>query len=264
MSLVNDALRRARDDQDRAQQPVRTAVLPVPIEPPRGQKPSATPWLLGVSVGLIAAAGWFLWQARRPAAPSTLAATSPRTGGQVQQLSMPVVAAAPEVTPPTNSQPPAQPTAAPAPAPPIGGAAAEAVLTAPTAEQATPDPALAANVVPALSPPSPLPAGGQPNPAPLPSQEPPPAAVASNSAPANPPPASPGEVTPPPPAIEAPKLPFPELRVQGIYYRKKNPAVLVGGRTLFLGDKIEGVTVIRIEPQSVTFEFSGQTNTVTL
>jgi len=58
--------------------------------------------------------------------------------------------------------------------------------------------------------------------------------------------------------------PFPKLKLQGIYFRRTNPSVLINGRTLFVGDRIEGARVVTVDRQTVTLEFSGQTNLLTL
>lgn len=57
---------------------------------------------------------------------------------------------------------------------------------------------------------------------------------------------------------------FPPLRLQSIFYRPTNPSVMINGKTLFLGDEINGVTVADIQPSSVTLVLSGQTNVLTL
>jgi len=57
---------------------------------------------------------------------------------------------------------------------------------------------------------------------------------------------------------------FPPLRLQSIFYRPSNPSVLINGKTLFLSDEIQGVTVADISPSSVTLVLSGQTNVLTL
>ena len=65
-------------------------------------------------------------------------------------------------------------------------------------------------------------------------------------------------------AAPAPPPKFPALRLQSIYYRPANPSVMINGRTLFLDDEIQGVTVADIHPSSVTLVLSGLTNVLTL
>ncbi len=64
----------------------------------------------------------------------------------------------------------------------------------------------------------------------------------------------------------APAVPakFPPLRLQSIFYRPSNPSVIINGKTLFVTDEINGVTVADIRVSSVTLVLSGQTNTLTL
>jgi hypothetical protein len=57
---------------------------------------------------------------------------------------------------------------------------------------------------------------------------------------------------------------FPKLKLQGIYFRRTNPSVLINGRTLFVGDRVDGARVVNVDRQTVTMEFSGQTNLLTL
>ncbi|MEO8426026.1 MAG: hypothetical protein ABI651_02830 [Verrucomicrobiota bacterium] len=57
---------------------------------------------------------------------------------------------------------------------------------------------------------------------------------------------------------------FPKLKLQGIYFRRTNPSVLINGRTLFVGDRVDGARVVAVDRQSVTMEFSGQTNLLNL
>lgn len=66
------------------------------------------------------------------------------------------------------------------------------------------------------------------------------------------------------PAAPVPPPKFPPLRLQSIFYRPSNPSVMINGRTLFLDDEIQGVTVADIHPSSVTLVLSGHTNVLTL
>ena len=66
------------------------------------------------------------------------------------------------------------------------------------------------------------------------------------------------------PATPVPPPKFPPLRLQSIFYRPSNPSVMISGRTLFLNDEIQGVTVADIRPSSVTLVLSGHTNVLTL
>jgi hypothetical protein len=93
------------------------------------------------------------------------------------------------------------------------------------------------------------------------------AVVSNRAAAANPPVAAvaaPAAVPPPAPVVAAPPPKFPSLRLQSIFYRPSNPSVMINGRTLFLEDEIQGVTVADIQPSSVTLVLSGHTNVLTL
>ncbi len=70
--------------------------------------------------------------------------------------------------------------------------------------------------------------------------------------------------TPVVPALPPRNVQFPQLRLQGIYFRPSNPSVMINNRTLFLGDQVQGVTIAAIDASSVTLVLSGQTNVLTL
>jgi hypothetical protein len=56
-----------------------------------------------------------------------------------------------------------------------------------------------------------------------------------------------------PPAKVA-SVEFPELKLQGISRRKNKTYAVVNGKTLTLGDRIEGAFLLKIDQESVTFE----------
>lgn len=72
--------------------------------------------------------------------------------------------------------------------------------------------------------------------------------------------------TPPPPVVVAvPAKPaFPELRLQGIIFRSTNPLVLINGRTLTVGDEVDGAKITAVDKSSVKVEFNGETRTLRL
>ena len=75
--------------------------------------------------------------------------------------------------------------------------------------------------------------------------------------------AAPPVVAVPPAAPSSPPN-FPPLRLQSIFYRPANPSVMINGRTLYMDDQIQGVTIADIQPSCVTLVLSGQTNVLTL
>jgi hypothetical protein len=98
------------------------------------------------------------------------------------------------------------------------------------------------------------------------------AKLATNTPATNPVPVAVAPVAPipattaPPAVVAAPQPPpkFPALKLQGIFYRPADPSVMINGKTLFLDDQIQGVTVADIQPATVTLVLSGQTNILTL
>lgn len=52
--------------------------------------------------------------------------------------------------------------------------------------------------------------------------------------------------------------PYTELRVQGIFFRLKDPTAIINGKTVRPGDEIDGSKVVKIERTSVKVERDGQ------
>ncbi len=69
--------------------------------------------------------------------------------------------------------------------------------------------------------------------------------------------ATPAPVPPPVPT-------FPAIKLQGIFYRKSNPTALLNGNNLEVGQKLDGVTLSKIAPTSVTLEWNGETKVLEL
>ena len=61
----------------------------------------------------------------------------------------------------------------------------------------------------------------------------------------------------PPPKPAPPKL-------QAIIFSLTRPSVMIGGKTLFIGDKLNGLRVMAIDQESATLVGAGQTNVLTL
>lgn len=72
-------------------------------------------------------------------------------------------------------------------------------------------------------------------------------------------------VTEPAPVPAAPVGPqFPELKLQGITFHPSNPFALINGKTVSVGQKVSGARVTRIERESVTLEWNGETRQLEL
>jgi hypothetical protein len=76
------------------------------------------------------------------------------------------------------------------------------------------------------------------------------------------PPSAPTEGAPVPAAVVETR--FPELKLQSIVFRLRNPSVLINGQMLNTGDTVEGARVVRIERHAVTMEWQGQTKLLRL
>ncbi len=62
------------------------------------------------------------------------------------------------------------------------------------------------------------------------------------------------------PAVAPPK----DLRLQGIFFRMKDPTAIINGKTVRNGDEIDGAKVVRIDRASVRVEVNGQQKDLTL
>lgn len=67
-------------------------------------------------------------------------------------------------------------------------------------------------------------------------------------------------------ASEAPAVPvsFPTVKLQGIFFRLKNPEAVVNGKILRVGETVLGVKVTRIDRREVGVEWNGQSKTLSL
>ncbi len=57
---------------------------------------------------------------------------------------------------------------------------------------------------------------------------------------------------------------FPHLKVQGIFYRAKNPGAMINSKTVFVGDRVAEAKIVAIAQDSVTVEYAGQQKVLTL
>jgi hypothetical protein len=68
-----------------------------------------------------------------------------------------------------------------------------------------------------------------------------------------------------PPAPLPPKQNLqPEFRLNGIIYTRPRPSAILNGKTVFVGDRVGGATVISIGQTEVTLQVNGRRRTYTL
>lgn len=58
--------------------------------------------------------------------------------------------------------------------------------------------------------------------------------------------------------------PAPELKLQGIFFNPRSPSAVVNGRTLYVGDRVAGLSVTAITPKAVTLTSKTLTNVLSL
>jgi hypothetical protein len=57
---------------------------------------------------------------------------------------------------------------------------------------------------------------------------------------------------------------FPPLKLQGIFYRLKNPSALINGQTVLVGQQVEGVQIASIDRNTVVVQLDGQSRELKL
>lgn len=196
MSLINDALKRAKQSQQ--ENPPTTPALEFrPVEP--AQQSQNRPALLYVGLTCVAVAilglSGLLVHFISESKPNTLLVAA-RTIEPLQPAAAPLEpATAPE---PVSAQPPAAPVT---------------TVSAP-----------------------------EPN---------------AQSAPAHP------ITTPEPVAVVAASEPAPP-KLQGIFFNPQNPSAVIGGRSVYLGDRVNGFRIMGISPVAVTLVSATETNVLSL
>ena len=208
MSLINDALRRAKDAQQQTPPPPSPELPFRPVEPAQECARRGLGLLLPTALAAVALLVLLLaWVWAHPRGTGAPIEVNART------------APAPQVAAPAPSLP-VQPAPIQAPAP---AAAPTALLFPSLAVNATDTPAdepLAGTEV-----------------------------IKTTNAPA---------ITP-----HAPPKPAP-LRLQAIIYNPKRPSAMIGGKTLFICDKVADLRVVAIDKESATLVGAGKTNVLSL
>jgi len=64
-------------------------------------------------------------------------------------------------------------------------------------------------------------------------------------------------LTPPPPT-------FPNLKLQALFYRPRNPSVVINSQTLRVGQSVDGVKILSIGSQAVKVQWKGETRELVL
>jgi hypothetical protein len=248
MSLISDALKKARQEaarQDSLRQGVPYAVGAV--DPPERRR-ALVPLLAGLAVGALAVggvAGFVYFADREPARTEEVQVAEVVPPVEVEELSESTPSPSPEVTappvaptvPPVLSEPPAVVTAPPPTAP---------EAAAPVPPPAAPPPQPEIRIEPSFQPSAPQ------------SGEAPP--VQEQPAPAAPEP--PGESRS---FVEA--VPVPgggTLRLNGIAFSTASPVAVIDGKVVGPGEVVQGFTVVEIQQNRVKLEGHGETVYVSL
>jgi hypothetical protein len=224
MSLINDALRRARQAQS---PPVREPATPAAEGPafrpplPAFRPEPRVPWLPAISLAAVGVTALIIawnWKVHHPSTPLQAYA---RTSGSAETrvtagIAQDAIKPDPNTTPP-NAASRTEPAPAQPPAPTLGN-------------------------VPPPSPSSSI--SGIPE-----------AAAAASLPPENVQSATVTVQAPPPP---------PEPKLQSIIYHPQRPSAMIDGKVLFVGDKLRDLRVLAITPTGVTIASSSATNQIEL
>ncbi len=253
MSLINDALKRA--SQSSKQNPPGKGPTPgSPLQPVVGGRPRKVKInfaVLAISLLVIlvlggATWGFMSWRKHSKTAPKNASASKqPEKAGTATNT-----AAQTPRTPSGSNQ-----TAAAEPSQPVS----QTPRSTPAASPSTPQTEKPAS---ASTPAKPQPATPTQTVSVKP-QKPASADPGSTATPAAAPPSTP-RTDPPKGGIPTAAKVFPAIKLQGIAFRIKNPSVLINGKVLELGEELDGVVVKKIERNSVTLEWSGQTKVFSL
>jgi hypothetical protein len=278
MSLINDALKRARHSHAQQAATGAEGTPPAPSAPLQpveyARTRTSSPLLIAIPIALITLGivGWLFYRgsaarSEKPAPKVEAAAKTPATNPEQSVQLNPVAVAASTLskreepqqdessTPvktaasvPTSTVPPVAPVIAATPLPTDSNTrtttrkeiAPVAIPTATQAASPSPEPAVAAQPVQQPAPqPTPL-----PDVTPAAQPDPAPAALITSK-------------TQPAPTAQ-------EIKLQGIFYRLKSPSALLDGHVVYKGDEHEGYRVIEIERHAVKLASSERTLTLTL
>jgi hypothetical protein len=232
MSLINEALKRAKQVQARTNAAARS--LP-PLEPavPLPSGPALPNWILAASgIALLGVACCFLWLWWRNS-NRQLAAADSRASARAAFASTPTTA------PLTN--PTALKKAAASPLPKAAVAAnPPAIKAAPRATVTPSPPPVNADASMAATPPALAASSPDPHPA---------LELKTNEA-----------------ALEEATTTslLASFKVQGIFYRGPKSSTLINGQTLFIGDELDGAKVVGIERRQVRLLVAGHTHVLKL
>ncbi len=233
MSLINEALKRAKQVQVRqAPVPAAEPVLEPVVNPAPAPKDLSRLLPIGAGIVLVLAC-WFLLLWWRSSGPAPTPVDAAAANGVAE-----VMAAAARLANSVSNRPPGRSDA------PVH----------PASFNSTPSPALSSSV----SAPAPVQAAAAPTP---------PAAVfaaASTDAPRS----SEAAVSHAPsaslPVVAAPAEPPSTHKLQAIFYRTTRASAQINGQTVFVGDDIDGATLLSIERQLVRLRVNGRTNVLRL
>lgn len=220
MSLINEALKRAKEAQGNPAKPApapaekRAEPAMRPVEGPKRSSGSPAVYILSTALVFVLIGAVVLLVMWTRSEPKT-----------VQQSGGPASAALVS-TAPTAPVPPAKTESAPAA---VVQASAPAVPAATIVETAP--------AVPAA----------------------PPVATVEKVVEAQPAAVAQAEPSPAPEPVAPPKPPFPTLKLQGVFYNTVNPAAVINGKTYFVGNVVSDAKIVKIESDRVTVEWNNET-----
>lgn len=230
MSLINDALKRA--NEQKAKQ-VTAEELGSTMQIVEARSDDTKVWPIALFAILLVGALWLGWSGLHSSSSSTPAAAASPTEVNARGLGS---ENSPEATEPTAPIEQAASLSSPPPGSEPATSAAEPAR-APEAPRSLPSAPTAAAPAPVVAN---VPAVTKLDPAPPPSSGP-----------------SPTAATPPSPAVQRANT-FPQLTLQGIYYRPARPSAVINSKTVYVGDKVQQAKILAIDRHEVTVQWNNE------
>lgn len=241
MSLINDALKRA--NEQKAKQ-VTAEELGSTMQIVEARSDDTKVWPIALFAILLVGALWLGWSGLHSSSSSTpTAAASPtevNARGPASENSL----AANE--PAATAEQPATPSN-----PPAGSELAASTAEAPRTAELPSNRSISPPEVPRSLPTAPAAAGLPPVVANAPAVTKPDPAL---TPPSGPPPAA---ATPPGPAVQKANT-FPQLTLQGIYYRPARPSAVINSKTVYVGDRVQQAKILAIDRHEVTVQWNNE------
>lgn len=241
MSLINDALKRA--NEQKAKQ-VTAEELGSTMQIVEGRPDDTKLWPIALFAILLVGALWLGWSGLHSSSSFT-----PTTAANPTEVNARGLGSenSPAATEPGATADQAASLSSPPPGPELAASAAEparAPEVPSNRSRSTPEVPRSVAAAPAAAAPAPVvanvPVVTKPEAAPTPSSSPSPAAAAPAS------------------STSQTATSFPQLTLQGIYYRPARPSAVINSKTVYVGDRVQQAKILAIDRHEVTVQWNNE------